>query len=66
MKKGGSCAWFHSHVTRFQVNNRIPQRAKSHINLHIYDVIASSLRSWHFRSVLRYERSHIEIQLNAQ
>ncbi len=41
----------------------------SHINLHILDVIASSLLSdefWHFRSVLLYEMSHTAIQLNAQ
>ncbi len=45
------------------------RRVTSHHNLHIYDVIASSLRSdkfWHFRSVLLYELSHTVIQLNAQ
>ncbi len=38
-------------------------------SLHMFDVIASSLRTdefWHFRSVLLYERSHTVIQLNAQ
>ncbi len=41
----------------------------SRMNLHIYDVIMTSLRSdefWHFRSVLLYELSHIVMQLNAQ
>ncbi len=45
------------------------RQVTSPINLHIYDVIASSLRTfefWHFRSVLLYERSHTVIQLNAQ
>ncbi len=37
------------------------RQVTSHINLHIHDVIASSLLSdefWHFRSALLYELSH--------
>ncbi len=40
-----------------------------YINLHMYDVIASSLRTdelWHFRSVILYEISCTVIQLNTQ
>ncbi len=40
------------------------RQVTSHINLHIYNVIASSLRTgefWHFRSVLLYELSYTVI-----
>ncbi len=43
------------------------RQVTSHINLHIYDVTASSLHSdkfWHFRSVLLYELSHPSDKIN--
>ncbi len=45
------------------------RQVMSHIHLHIYHVIASSLsldEFWKFRFVLLYKMSHTVLQLNAQ